>query len=113
MLHWFVAAPALIAAPLPAQQNAASPTCNVGSVAVSFVLEPGVPAIPSFGWSPAAIDQVAAIGGAVTEPREKPVQPEGQLPSAKPEYRDPAQAMPECREQPVKRRKRKSDYPMA
>lgn len=113
MLHWFVAAPALIAAPLPAQQNAVSPKCDVGPVAVSFRLVPAVPLLPSFGWSPEAAVQVLAIGHAATSPKKDAPDPDGRLPSTQPEYRDPAQALPECREEPVKRRKRKSDYPMA
>jgi hypothetical protein len=113
MLNWFLAASAIAVAPVPVQQNAAPTACSIAPVAVSFEMQPGVPLIPSFGWSPAAIDQVVAIGGTITEPHEKPVDPEGQLPSAKPHNRDPAQALPECREEPVKRRKRKNSYPMA
>lgn len=39
--------------------------------------------------------------------------PEGLLPTPQPESRGPAVLLPECKAEPVKRRKRKSDYPMA
>jgi hypothetical protein len=113
MLMVFLAASAAIAAPSPAQQSDVPAACAVGQVRVGLEEAPGVPLIPPFGWSEAAITQVVAIGGSVTEPREKPANPEGQLPGATSQNRDPAQALPECREEPRKKRRRKSDYPMA
>jgi hypothetical protein len=113
MLMVFLAASAAIAAPLPAQQSDASAACAVGPVQVSFDGKPAVPLIPPFGWSEAATTQMIAIGGAVDTPREPPADPQGWLPGAKPQNRDPAQALPECREEPRKKRKRKGDYPMA
>jgi hypothetical protein len=113
MLMLFLAASAATAAPSPLQQKDAPAACATGPVQVSFELAPGVPLIPPFGWFEAATTQVIAISGNVTAPRERPADPEGQLPGAKPENRDPAQALPECREEPRKKRKRKGDYPMA
>jgi hypothetical protein len=113
MLMVFLAASAAIAAPSPVQQIDAPAACATGPVQVSFDVQPGVPLIPPFGWSAAATAQVIAIGGTVSEPREMPADPEGQLPGAKQQNRDPAQALPECREEPRKKRKRKGDYPMA
>lgn len=85
MLLMIMAGSALIAAPQPVQQNAASQACLAAPVAVSFEMKPD-------GKAPAA----------------KPT-----LPTTRPQNRDPAQALPECREEPVKRRKRKNDYPLA
>jgi hypothetical protein len=113
MLMVFLAASAAIAAPSPAQQSDAPTACAVGQVRVAFEVAHDVPLIPPFGWSEAATTQVIAIGGSVTEPREKPANPEGQLPGSTPQNRDPAQALPECREEPRKKRRRKGDYPMA
>lgn len=85
MLMISLAASAMIAAPQPVQQNAASPNCEAQPYSVSFEVRP-------------------EGGRPVTTPR---------LPGSKSDARDPAQALPECKEEPVKRRKRKSDYPMA
>ncbi|MGL5839512.1 MAG: hypothetical protein ACRCY3_13525 [Sphingorhabdus sp.] len=85
MLISVLAASAAIAAPAPVQQNNSAETCSAAVIAVSVDLKP----------------------------EAKGLRPEGRLPFAKPENRDPAQALPDCRQEPVKRRKRKSDYPMA
>ncbi len=84
MLNWMMAASAMVAAPAPAQQDSAV-ACSAAVIAVSYDKGSGGPTL----------------------------RPEGRLPFAKPENRDPAQALPDCREEPVKRRKRKGDYPMA
>ncbi len=113
MLMVFMAASAAVAAPLPAQQNDAPAACTAAPVHVSLDLEPGIPLIPPFGWSAAATEQVIAIGGTVSAPREKPLDPEGQLPGTTPQNREPAQALPECREEPPRKPRRKGDHPMA
>ncbi|MCC6479972.1 MAG: hypothetical protein IT552_12275 [Sphingomonadaceae bacterium] len=113
MLTMILAAQAMIAAPVSVQQNADSPACAATPFAVSLNPESGIPVVPPFGWSVAAQEQALRISGKVGEVQEKPFDPDGRLPSTNPENRDPAQALPECRNEPPKRRKRKSDYPMA
>ena len=85
MLTLIFAAQAAFAAPIAAQQNGPASACDAVVVAVSVILD---------------------------EPRETPRPADGRLPSAQPEGREPAQAQPDCRPEPPKRRKRKSDYPM-
>jgi hypothetical protein len=113
MLTIILAAQAMIAAPNAAQQNEGSPACAAAPFAVSFDPHSGIPVVPPFGWSIAAQEQALRISGKAGELQEKPIDPDGKLPSTNPENRDPAQALPECRNEPPKRRKRKSDYPMA
>lgn len=113
MLMISLAASAVIAAASPVQQKSSASSCDAVPVAVSFEMQPGIPRIPPFGWSAAAQAQMISIGGSVTPPDAKQPDENGRLPSAKSDTRDPAQALPECKEEPVKRRKRKSDYPMA
>jgi len=113
MLMISLAASAMIAAPQPVQQKAVSPACEAVPVAVSFEAPPAIPRIPPFGWSASAQAQMISIGGRVMPPDTKQPDEDGRLPSAKSETRDPAQALPDCKEEPVKRRKRKGDYPMA
>lgn len=113
MLTMMLAAQAMIAAPNAAQQNEASPACAAAPYAVSLDPNSGILAAPPLGRSIAGHHQVLLISAKVGEPQEKPFDPEGKLPSNNPENRDPAQALPECRNEPPKRRKRKSDYPMA
>jgi hypothetical protein len=108
-----LAAQAMIAAPNAAQQNEGSPACAAAPYAVSLDRHSDAPAMPPLGRSVAAQRQALLISVKVGEPQEKPIDPEGKLPSNNPENRDPAQALPECRNEPPKRRKRKSDYPMA
>jgi hypothetical protein len=113
MLTMILAAQAMIAAPHAAQQNEGSPACEAAPYAVSLDQNSGITAEPAFGWSIATQHHTLRISAKVGEQQEKPIDPEGKLPSNNPENRDPAQALPECRSEPPKRRKRKSDYPMA
>ena len=54
------------------------------------------------------------MGAHKTAPAQPPGgAPEGLLPTPQPESRGPAVLLPECKPEPIKRRKRKSDYPMA
>ncbi len=78
----------------------------------------GASAMFSFAATPAAQHLCAAQ--AVVVPVSLPpvpnelISPEGHLPEAGTKSRDPAVLLPECKEAPrQKRRKRKSDYPMA
>lgn len=53
------------------------------------------------------------MGSHKSEPRNSEKHSEGQfLPSPNSESKSPAVLLPECRVDPPKRRKRKSDYPM-
>ena len=87
MLVGMLLASSLIAAPLGAQQNAkAADAC------------------------PSAEIMMGAHKAAPAEPRR--AAPEGLLPTPQPESRGPAVLLPDCKPEPTKRRKRKSDYPM-
>lgn len=88
MLVGLLLAGSLIAAPVGAQQNGkAADAC------------------------PSAEIMMGAHKTAPAEPRRSV--PEGLLPTPQPEGRGPAVLLPECKAEPPKRRKRKSDYPMA
>lgn len=88
MLVGMLLASSLIAAPLEAQQNAkAADAC------------------------PSAEIMMGAHKTAPEKPQD--VLPEAMLPTPQPEGRGPAVLLPDCKPEPVKRRKRKSDYPMA
>lgn len=85
LLMLMMAGSAMIAAPQPVQQKTASSNCEAAPLAVSFEVKPD-------GKQPVASPE---------------------LPGGRKEARDPAQALPECKDEPVKRRKRKNDYPLA
>lgn len=88
MLVGLLLAGSLIAAPVGAQQNGkAADAC------------------------PSAEIMMGTHKTAPAEPRRSV--PEGLLPTPQPEGRGPAVLLPECKAEPPKRRKRKSDYPMA
>ena len=113
MLTMILAAQAMIAAPNAAQQNETSLECAAAPYAVSLDPNSGIPVAPPFGRSIAGHHQALFISAKVGEPEKMPIDPEGKWPSNNPENRDPAQALPECRNEPPTRRKRKSDSPMA
>ena len=78
----------------------------------------GASAFLNFAAAPAAQHLCAAQAVVVPVstlpvPKDAP-KSGGHLPDAEPKNRDPAVLLPECRDEPrQKRRKRKSDYPMA
>ena len=78
----------------------------------------GASAIFSFAATPAAQHvcsaQAVVIPVSTTPVPKEVISPDGRLPGAGPKSRDPAVLLPECKEAPrQKRRKRLSDYPMA
>lgn len=88
MLVGMLLASSLIAAPVGVQQNAkAADAC------------------------PSAEIMMGAHKAAPEKPQDP--KPEAILPTPQPEGRGPAVLLPDCKPEPVKRRKRKSDYPMA
>ncbi len=78
----------------------------------------GASAIMSFVATPAAQNvcatQVMVAPVSTTPVPQDAPKTEGRLPDAAPKSRDPAVLLPECKEPPRKKRKRRlSDYPMA
>jgi hypothetical protein len=112
LLTLLLAAQALGASPDVAQQKDANPACGVQVYSVSLEPQLELPAIPPFGWSYAAQEQALRIAGRAAPLPEKAQPPEGQIPEAAPENREPSVLLPKCQEEPRKRRKRKNDYPM-
>jgi len=91
---------------------------------VSLLLASSLVAVPvsagssgSFAGSCPTMDVM--MGAHISEPTQPRNQQSGKppvdrmLPTPKSETKSPAVLLPECRIEPVKRRKRKSDYPMA
>ena len=78
----------------------------------------GASAIVSFAATPAAQLVCAAkpviVPVSTMQVPKDAISPDARLPSGGPKSRDPAVLLPECKAEPrQKRRKRKSDYPMA
>lgn len=86
----------------------------VGSAPDSLAPGGPVPIVPSFGWSADARSQALAVSKIIQESAESAPKDAGKIPGASPKARDPAVLLPDCREAPRPRRKRRlSDYPMA
>lgn len=79
-----------------------------------FAALAGAGAFVSFAAAPACGAEPVVVPVSTTPvPRDAPRQ-EGVLPNVGPKSRDPAVLLPECKEAPRKKRKRRlSDYPMA
>jgi hypothetical protein len=86
---------------------------------ITLLLASGMIAAPS---GVAQIDAAAItcpspeimMGSHETGPKRPPSRADSRLvPGTQPEGKSPAVLLPECRVEPQKRRKRKSDYPMA
>lgn len=78
----------------------------------------GASAIFSFAATPAAQHvcsaQVVVVPVSTTPIPKEAISPDGRLPNIGPKNRDPAVLLPECKEPPRQKRKRRlSDYPMA
>ncbi len=78
----------------------------------------GASAFLNFAATPAAQHvcsaQAVVAPVSITPVPKEAISPEGRLPDIGPKSRDPAVLLPECKDPPrQKRRKRKSDYPMA
>lgn len=115
MLTVIVFAAASAAVPQASQPDAA-PACGVVIERVEWLPEEpaGVIVVPSFGWSPEARMQVLAVSRILEEKALAPDESAGKIPDAEPKSRDPAVLLPDCKEAPrPKRRKRLSDYPMS
>lgn len=91
---------------------------------VSLLLASSLVAVPvSAGPSGSSAGSCPAMDVMMGSHASEPTQPGAQqsdklpvdrvLPTPKSESKSPAVLLPECRIEPVKRRKRKSDYPMA